>query len=86
MFLRKGCFCLPGQTKPSGKRPVRKTLSLPQRHSSMREGSEASKIAVSGTGNTVVEPGMNATGPATRPRGVSPRGKVAVSRYDSTSA
>ena len=85
LFLRKSCFCLPGQNKIPGKKPIRKTLSLPQRSSYRGPsggggfgGSENQPqpsmpaIAISETGNTVLDPGA----PAARARGVSPRGKT----------
>ena len=86
LFLRKSCFCLPGQNKSSSKKPIRKTLSLPQR-SSYRGSSGGSSgmmtsepqqnmpaIAISDTGNTVLDPaGASAN---IRARGVSPRGKT----------
>ena len=76
LFLRKSCFSLPGQNKASGKKPVRKTVSLPQRASLRGESplnlrAEHPAIAISESGNTLIDPS-----PSLRARGMSPRGKL----------
>lgn len=85
MFLRRSCFSLPGQHRPSNKRSVRKTVSLPQR-GSMREKllTDKENIRVNETGVTIVEPGLSTAGTASRARGSSPRVKISPLRYDTS--
>ena len=83
MFLRKGCFSLPGQNKNISKTAIRKTMSLPPKHSSFREGNKSSgaRITITDDGSTVIEPGVGVSGMSQR--GVAVR-KLPATQYNSS--
>ncbi len=65
------------------KKSVRKTMSLPQRGTSVKDKSPETSIIVSGSGATKVDAGLASAGTAARARGMSPRVKLNPFTYQS---